>query len=320
MAQRIFITGGAGFIGSHLADRLLEQGYQVVVYDNFSDFYSPSEKRANVSKRLKNPRYHLVEGDILDYELLTSAMKGADVVVHQAAQPGVRFSIKNPEKTHEVNVTGTLMVLKAAEKNEVKKVVFASSSSVYGVPKYLPLDEEHPTNPTSPYAASKLAAEKYCQVFQTIHGLNIVVLRYFSVYGPRMRPDLSLRSFVERVLSGQPPIIYGDGNQSRDWTYIDDAISATVAAIEREEAVGEVFNIGCGNRTTVNQAAHMIISLLGKEGEISPIHEPAYKGDFPHTQANIAKARKILGYMPSVSLEEGVKRLIEWCKTVRQMR
>ena len=320
MAQRIFITGGAGFIGSHLADRLLEQGYQVVVYDNFSDFYSPSEKQPNVSKHLKNPRYRLVEGDILDYELLTSAMKGADVVVHQAAQPGVRFSIKNPEKTHEVNVTGTLMVLKAAEKNEVKKVVFASSSSVYGVPKYLPLDEEHPTNPTSPYAASKLAAEKYCQAFQTVYGLNIVVLRYFSVYGPRMRPDLSLRSFVERVLSGQPPIIYGDGNQSRDWTYIDDAISATVAAIEREEAVGEVFNIGCGNRTTVNQAAHMIISPLGKEGEISPIHEPAYKGDFPHTQANIAKARKILGYMPSVSLEEGVKRLIEWCKTVRQMR
>jgi len=307
---RVLITGGAGFIGSHVADLLLKRGNDVVVYDNFSPFYSGKER--NIAHNLGRKNYRLVKADILDYKALTEAMDGVDVVFHQAAQPGVRYSIKHPLKSHEINATGTLNVLLAAKESNVSKVVFASSSSVYGIPKRLPMSEEDQTNPNSPYAASKLAAEKYCRVFHEVYGLNVVMLRYFSVYGPRGRPDQVVRAFVDRISRGLPPIIFGDGEQTRDFTYVSDVVEANILAAENEEASGEIFNIGFGGRAGIRELAEMIINLMGKAGEISPIHEKPYAGDFPHTCADTEKASRILGYTPRVELKEGLKRFISW--------
>jgi len=310
---KILITGGAGFIGSHLTDMLLKMGNEVRILDNFDSFYDPEEKKRNISHNLKNNNFKLIQGDLLNYSVLKNAMHGADLVIHAAAQAGVRYCIQKPEKAHRTNVTGTLYVLKAAKEMGVNKVVYASSSSVYGIPKYLPFDEEHPTNPTSPYAASKLAAEKYCKVFHEVYELNVVILRYFSVYGPRMRPDLAIREFTDRILAGEQPLmIYGNGNQSRDWTYISDVAKTTLLAAENEEVAGEVFNIGYGRRTTVNELLKLIIKTLGKEGEITIGHREGYRGDFPHTHADISKARKLLGYKPRIRLKRGLSEFLDW--------
>jgi len=309
---RILITGGAGFVGSHIADRLLEMNNKVMVYDNFDPFYSGKEQ--NISHNLKNKSFKLLGADILDYDTLKVALKNVDVVFHEAAQPGVRFSIKNPAKSHQVNTTGTINVLLAAKETGVKKVIFASSSSVYGIPNSLPISEKHPTNPTSPYAVSKLAAEKYCKVFQEVYGLNIVSLRYFSVYGPRGRPDQVIYSFVSNVLKGEPPVIYGDGTQTRDFTYISDVVDATILAARVDGIAGEVFNIGAGSQISIKGLANTIIKLARKDGIITPIFKESYAGDFPHTFANIQKAEKLLGYKPKAQLKEGLQAFIEWYK------
>lgn len=316
---KILVTGGAGFIGSHIVEKLLNIGSKVIVYDNFDPYYDPAEKQRNIARCIGDRNFELVRASILDYETLRAAMHGVDLVIHEAAQAGVRHSIKYPERAHLVNATGTLYVLKAAKERNVKKIVYASSSSVYGVPKYLPFDEEHPTNPNSPYAASKLAAEKYCKVFQEVYGLNVVMLRYFSVYGPRMRPDLAIRIFTEGMIKGKPPIIYGDGNQSRDWTYVDDVRDATLLAAENDNAC-ELFNIGCGKRTTVNELARLLARLLGRTDEVKPQYVEAYKGDFPYTQADISKAQKSLGYCPKTSLVKGLRDFIDWYQTARDIR
>ncbi len=307
------VTGGAGFIGSHLVDLLLQRGNQVIAYDNFSPFYPGKEN--NVAQNLGRKRYRLVKADILDYETLVQTMDGVDVVFHQAAQPGVRYSIEHPLDCHQVNVTGTLNVLLAARESGVSKVVFASSSSVYGLPEQLPISEEHPTNPNSPYAASKLAAEKYCRVFHEVYGLDVVMLRYFSVYGPRGRPDQVVRAFVERVAKDLPPVIFGDGKQTRDFTYVSDVVDANILSAESEGISGEVFNVGAGGRTSIRDLAETIIDLMDKTGKISPTHGKPYSGDFPHTCADITKASRGLGYVPRVELKEGLKRFISWHKT-----
>jgi len=307
---RVLVTGGAGFVGSHLADKLLQRGDEVVVYDNFNSFYSGKER--NVAHNMGRDDYKLIEADILDYEILAESMKRIDVVFHQAAQPGVRYSIKHPLEAHRINTTGTLNVLLAAKEAQVPKIVFASSSSVYGVPQILPITEDHPTNPNSPYAASKLAAEKYCKVFQEVYGLNIVMLRYFSVYGPRGRPDQVVRAFVDRLARDLPPIIFGDGEQTRDFTYVSDIVKANLLAAEKEDIAGEVFNIGCGGRIRIKDLAEMIIDMMDKTDEISPMHKEAYSGDFPHTQADITQASQMLGYKPEVEFKEGLKNFISW--------
>ncbi len=305
----VLVAGGAGFIGSHLVDELLRKECQVLVYDNFDPFYKGKED--NLEHHSENSNFKLLRGNILNYDILVKAMKGVDIVFHLAAQPGVRYSIQRPRKVQEVNVTGTVNVLSAALANRVKKTVYASSSSVYGVSKYLPFDEKHPTNPTSPYAASKLATEMFCRVFHDVYGLNVVMLRYFSVYGPRQRPDQVIRIFVNKVLSGNAVEFYGDGEQTRDFTYVDDVVRATVRAAEVEEVNGIAINIGSGRRISINNLLKEIKRLTGNE-EIAIVKRAIVLGDFPHTLADIGLARKLLDYRPRVDLEKGLVNFIEW--------
>ena len=309
---RIIVTGGAGFIGSHLVDRLIEMNNHVIIYDNFDKYYDDKEK--NIKNHLGNQNFTLIKSDILDYKKLYKAMNKVDIVFHLAAQAGVRYSLDNPIKTNIVNTSGTLKVLKAAKKNKVKKVVFASSSSVYGEPQYMPLDEKHPTKPISIYAASKLAAENYCQIFDYILDLPTIILRYHTVYGPRQRPEMAIHKWIRQLFQNVPPVIYGDGNQTRDFTYIDEIIDGTLKAAEIENAEGEIFNLGGGSRKRINDVIKLILILTGKE-DINPIYEDSKPGDIYDTYADISKARKILGYSPKMTLDSGIRQFIKWFKS-----
>jgi len=308
--KRVLVTGGAGFIGSHLAERLLQAGCTVIAYDNFDNFYTGKER--NVRHLLKNERFRLLVADILDYDSLLSVMREVDVVFHEAAQCGVRYCIQHPWKAHVVNVTGTLNVLWAAKQAGVKKLVYASSSGIFGHPAYLPMDEKHPTNPNSPYGVTKLAAEKYCVAFHEVYGLNTVSLRYFSVYGPRGRPDQVIYAFASSIFRGERPIIYGDGTQTRDFTYVSDVVEATLLAAECDDVDGEVFNIGFGRRFSINEVFKAILDRLDVGGGVQPVYRETYRGEFPHTLADNTKSRRILGWKPKTDLSEGLDLFIKW--------
>ena len=310
---KVLVTGGAGFIGSHLTEKLLEQGANVTVYDRFDKYYSGKE--ANLVQVSNSPRFNLIEGDILDFSALDSAMKGVDVVVHEAGQAGVGYSVKDPKTTNDVNVVGTLNVLWSAKSQGVKRVVNVSSSSIFGKPQYLPIDEGHPTNPASPYGVSKLAAEQYAKVFHQVYGTDVVSLRYFSVYGPRGRPDQVIRRFMQNLSEGKPPVINGDGLHTRDFTHVRDVVSATISAADTDGIGGEVFNIGFGARTTILSVAERLIALMGLKGKLEPVHGPESKGDFPDTQADNRKAVKVLGWEPKITLDEGLKDYLDWFLT-----
>jgi len=313
--KKVLVTGGAGFIGSHLVDKLLKMKNTVIVYDNFDDFYAGKEM--NIQSNVKNTKFRLVKKDILNYKALASAMKGVDMVFHEAAQCGVRYSIRNPWKAHEVNVTGTLNVLMAAKQLGVTKVVFASSSGIFGLPHYMPMDEQHPTNPNSPYGASKLAAEKYCLAFHEVYGTNVVSLRYFSVYGPRGRPDQVIYAFMSAIAGNESPAIYGDGTQTRDFTFVSDVVDATILAAECGDVAGKIYNIGFGNEISVNEIFGKVVEKLGKSGEIQPIYKETYKGEFPRTLADNTKALHDLGWMPKVELDRGLDIFVDWFMRVR---
>jgi UDP-glucose 4-epimerase len=314
MAEKsVLVTGGAGFIGSHLTEKLLELGANVTVYESFDRFYKGKE--ANLSTAANSPRFRLVDGDIRDRSSLDTAGKGVDVVIHLAGQAGVGFSVENPRVTNDVNVDGTLNVLWMAKANGVKRVVNASSSSIFGEPQYLPIDEAHPASPTSPYGVSKLAAEQYGKAFHNVYSLDVVSLRYFSVYGPRGRPDQVIHRFTENLVHGKPPVIKGDGTQSRDFTHVDDVVSATILAAETEGIAGEAFNIGFGARTSINDLAQKLILLTGMVGKVDPQYVDESKGDFPHTQADNNKAARLLGWKPKISLDEGLKNYVDWYMT-----
>lgn len=302
------MTGGAGFIGSHLVDSLLRLGCEVVVFDNFDDFYSG--KRENVRQHLGNIKFRLIEGSILELGELLAAMEGATVVFHEAAQAGIRYCASNSTKAHEVNVTGTLNVLLAAKQKAVKKVVYASSSSVYGNPIKVPLKENHPVAPTNLYGATKLAAEKYCLAFHETYGLPVVCLRYFSVYGPRGRPDQALYAFASAAAEGSRPTVYGDGSQSRDFTYVSDIVSGTIFAAMADESVGEVFNLGYGKEVSILDVAERISSHFGLK--LGPLFKKAYRGDFPRTLCDYEKAQKILRWKPQVRFEDGLGDFLDW--------
>lgn len=308
--SNVLITGGAGFIGSHLADSLLRLGCRVTIIDNFDDFYSGKED--NVKHNLPNPKYRLIKGDIRDSDLVNSSFKNMDVVFHLAAQAGVRYCNINPAKANSVNVDGTINVLESARKNDVKKLVFASSSSVYGKPIRIPMDEEHPTNPTSVYGASKLAAEKYCMAYMNCYGLQVTSLRYFSVYGPRGRPDQVIHAFVKSILEGERPVIYGDGNQSRDFTFVSDVVSATILSAIREESSGRILNIGYGKEYKILEVANMVSEALNYDK--APVFKESYQGDFPRTLCSNKKAQELLGWKAQVPLREGIGYFIEWYK------
>jgi len=302
--KRIVVTGGAGFIGSHLTEELARRGYHVIILDDIS-----TGKMENIEHLLKEETLEFIQGSITDLSLLRKLFQGVDYVFHQAAISSVARSIENPQVTHEVNVTGTLNVLLAARDNGVRKVIYASSSSVYGDTPILPKNEDMIPNPQSPYAVTKLVGESYCCVFQEVYGLPAVCLRYFNVYGSRQDPYSQYAAviprFIERVSEKSPPIIFGDGEQTRDFTFIKDVVEANILAAE-SNATG-IFNIGRSESISINQLAVLIIKLMGNN--IEPIHAEPRRGDIRDSLADISKA-KSFGYNPRYSLEEGLRETI----------
>lgn len=317
--MEILVTGGAGFIGSHLAEHFLRHGHDVTTLGNFDPYYSTDLKQHNVeacraAASATDGTFELVEGSILDDQLVESTVADVDVIYHQAAQAGVRTSIDNPTKTNEVNVNGTLTVLNAARDANVERVVFASSSSVYGETEYLPFDELHPTRPTSPYGVSKLAAEQYTRVYGRVYDIDTVALRYFTVYGPRMRPNMAISNFVSRCFNGDPPVIYGDGKQTRDFTYIDDVVRVNEKLLH-SDLTGEVVNVGSNENITLRRLAETIRDQFEPELDIE--YTDANAGDARHTHADVSKAAELLDYEPSMSIDEGVSRFIDWYQKER---
>jgi UDP-N-acetylglucosamine/UDP-N-acetyl-alpha-D-glucosaminouronate 4-epimerase len=304
---RALVTGGGGFIGSHLVDRLLREGYSVRVLDNFATGH-----RENLVPMLDE--IELVEGDIQSYERVHTAVKGCEVVFHLAALPSVPRSVQDPLTSNASNVTGTLNVLLTARDEEVRRVVAASSSSVYGANPDLPKREDMPTVPIAPYAVSKLAAENYCRSFFNVYGLETVALRYFNVFGPRQDPlsqyAAVIPRFITAVLAGGQPLIHGDGEQSRDFTYIDNAVEANVLAASAPDVAGETFNIACGDRISLNDLIAELEAITGEE--ITPIHDDARPGDVRHSLADISRAAEKLGYTPAVDLQSGVRRTFDY--------
>jgi len=308
--MKYLVTGGAGFIGSHIIERLLQQQHDVICLDNFDPYYDPEIKERNISSFLGDERFTLIHGDILDRTLLQELLIDVDVIFHEAAQAGVPISTENPLKSHEVNATGTLNLLESAVKANIKRFIYASSSSVYGTVKYLPFDEDHPTYPVSPYGVSKLMAEHYCRVFSELYGLPSVALRYFTVYGPRMRPDLAINIFTRQALKNEPLTIFGTGDKTRDFTYIDDIINANLISLVKGNGV---YNIGGGHRVSIQDLAEKIIEITGSSSIIQ--YKESKKGDAEHTYANTTKAQRELGWKPKTSLEQGLTRYIEWVST-----
>lgn len=301
------VTGGAGFIGSNIVHRLVELGHEARVVDNLA-----TGRLENLDGRFGD--VVMYQGSILDMELLKKAFAGADYVLHQGAIPSVPRSVEDPAASNAANVDGTLNVLLAARDAAVKRVVYASSSSVYGDTPVLPKREDMVPNPQSPYAVSKLAGEHYCRAFTQVYGLETVSLRYFNVFGPRQNPNSQYAAvipiFIRRLLAGQPPTVYGDGEQSRDFTFVDDVVAANLQASEAPGAAGAVVNLGCGQRHTLNKLIELLQDLTGQD--VAPEYAPARAGDVKHSHADISHARNLIGYDPKVSFEEGVSRTLEW--------
>jgi UDP-glucose 4-epimerase len=308
--SKVVITGGAGFIGSHIAEEVAKD-YEVVIIDNLDGYYSPDLKRRNLEILLKSPNVRFIEGDIIDLVLLRRVINSdVEFVFHEAAQAGVRISVEDPFKPNNINVLGTLNTLKASLDAGVRRVINASSSSVYGKVQYLPFDEIHPTMPVSPYGVSKLAAEHYCRVFYEVYGLPTVSLRYFTVYGPRMRPDLAISIFTKKMLTNEPVTVFGDGEQTRDFTYIDDIVRVNRRLLETDAADGHAVNVGGGHRIAVTDLIGRLREITGSASEV--VYSDRQKGDAEHTLADTGLARELVGYRPEINIEEGLSRFVEW--------
>lgn len=306
--RRVLVTGGAGFIGSHIVDKLVEEGFEVGVLDNLF-----TGDLANLSKH-EAKTIQMYKGDISDFDTVKDAVGGYDAVIHQAALVSVTRSVEDPVTVNRVNVTGTLNLLKAAVDSGVKKFLYASSSSVYGETETLPKKETLNTLPISPYAVSKLAAENYCRAFAKVYGLNTVCLRYFNVYGPRQKYGHYsgvIPTFIKKAMNNEPPVIYGDGLQTRDFTYVADVVQANFLCLKASVTPGEVFNAAAGNTITINELAQAICELVGRP-DLRPEYSPERKGDIKASYADISKIREKLGYEPSFSLREGLKQVVDW--------
>lgn len=307
-ANKVVVTGGAGFIGSHLAEQLASKNNEVIILDNLS-----TGKMENIEHTIKEKNVTFVNGSILDLPLLEKLFQDVVYVFHHAASISVAESVENPLKYNENNITGTLNVLLAARKNKIKKVVFASSSAVYGDPTELPTKEDDALNPLSPYAVSKLAGEYYCKIFNELYGLPTVCLRYFNVYGPRQDPLSEyanvITSFIQRANNDLSPVIYGDGEQTRDFVYIEDIVSANI--ILAGNSFAPIYNIGSGNSITVNKIAELIINLFGSRNQ--PTYKKARVGDVKHTASDISQA-KALGFVPEWNLNQGLATTITYFK------
>ncbi len=306
--MHVLVTGGAGFIGSHLVDALIDRGDAVTVLDNFDPTYDPAIKRSRVERWGKAVRF--LEGDIRSDADLDRALAGVDAVVHMAARAGVRPSIRDPRPYVSINVQGTQSLLTAMRRAGVERLVYASSSSVYGARTEGPFRESDPVNrPASPYAATKMAGELLCHAASAAHGLQVTCLRLFTVYGPRQRPEMAIHLFARRALAGLPVQRFGDGRSMRDYTYVSDTVRGILAAVDRPRPWA-VYNLGCGRPVTL---AHLL-ELVGKvfDARVDVVQVPEQPGDVPMTWADISLARKDLGYEPEVSLEEGLERFRAW--------
>lgn len=310
----ILVTGGAGFIGSHLCGRLLREGHRVVCLDNFDEFYDPEIKKRNLQESMGEAQFELIEGDIRDTQLIHRIFRGQtfDVIVHLAARAGIRPSIDYPKLYEEVNIQGTINLLDACREFGIKSYVFASSSSVYGGNRKVPFSEEDRVEtPISPYGATKRAGELFCYTYHRLFGINIACLRYFTVYGPRQRPEMAIHKFTRLIEENERVPMYGDGQSMRDYTYIDDIIDGTMGAIYGNKGY-EIYNLGESHTTRLSDLIRMLEEAFGKRAIIERL--PEQRGDMPITYANIEKARRKLGYSPRVSMEEGIARFVEWYK------
>ncbi len=309
MPWMFLVTGGAGFIGSHVVERLLKDGHRVRVLDNFS-----SGSRENLAFATADSRLEIIEGDLRDARAMAEAARDVPVIFHQAAMRSVPRSVDDPLGANENNVAGTLNLLVAAREAGVRRVVYASSSSIYGDRPDLPKREDQPPAPISPYAVSKLAGELYCAAWSRLYGLETVALRYFNVFGPRQDPAsqyaAAIPRFITWALKGEPLEVHGDGTQSRDFTYIENVVEANLLAANAPAVAGEVFNVGCGNRVSLLEIIHLLERIVGRPLERR--HAPRRQGDVPHTLADIGKAKRFLGFMPLVEFEEGLRRTVEY--------
>ncbi|PZR70545.1 MAG: epimerase [Chthoniobacterales bacterium] len=309
--MRILVTGGAGFIGSHLVEKLLATGHEVSILDDFNDFYDPQIKRANIERVAGDIGIHRV--DLRDSAAVNSLFhqKKFDAIAHLAARAGVRPSIQQPQLYYDTNVGGTLHLLEAARLTGTERFVFASSSSVYGVSKTVPFSENlHLTQTISPYAATKIAGEFLCSTYSHLHRMRVVALRFFTVYGARQRPDLAIHQFTKRIHAGQPIDQYGDGTTRRDYTYIDDIIQGVMAALEYQGPLFDIFNLGESETIQLRDLIAAIEKVLGKTAIINQM--PEQPGDVRLTCADISKARELLGYDPKTPLSVGLPKFVDW--------
>ena len=315
--KNLLVTGGAGFIGSHLVDRLLNSEVErITVIDDFNDFYDPNIKRENIREHLKDPRYNLLDADIRDHSALEKVFneRKFDCIVHLAARAGVRPSLKEPQLYSETNINGTLNLLELARHHGVKQFVFGSSSSVYGINAKVPFSEDDPIRqPISPYAATKAAGELLCHTYSHLYGVRCICLRFFTVYGPRQRPDLAIHKFAKLISQHKPIPVFGDGTTRRDYTYVDDIIDGVKAAIDYDQSDYEVFNLGESRTVELKELIALLENELGTKAIIN--REPPQPGDVPQTFADITKARRLLGYNPQTQIEDGLHRFVEWFRT-----
>ncbi|MCW5920991.1 MAG: SDR family NAD(P)-dependent oxidoreductase [Saprospiraceae bacterium] len=309
----ILVTGGAGFIGSHLCEHLLAQGHRVVCLDNFDDFYAPSIKEQNVAILSQSPQFVLRRGDIRDAALLREIFEknAVDCVVHLAAKAGVRPSIQEPANYMDVNVNGTTRVLEAMQRAGVRRFVFGSSSSIYGNQTKTPFSEtDDVSQPISPYAASKHSGELLSYVFHHLYGMEVACLRFFTVYGPRQRPDLAIHKFTQLALAGQPIPLYGDGLTRRDYTFVSDIVQGICQVVTMPQLSYEIINLGGAHPVTLLEMVKAVEAALGQPLTIQYLEKQP--GDVEQTHADVSKARRLFGYQPSVSLQEGVRHFVEW--------
>lgn len=325
-SQRVLLTGGAGFIGSHVAEALLRRGFQLTVLDNLDNFYSADWKKANLREIEQIGSFEFREADICEMNVLREIIERQqpEIIIHLAARAGVRPSIEQPQLYERVNVTGTLNLLEMCRAFKVKKFVFGSSSSVYGTTSIVPFSEQHmELRPISPYAASKLAGEMFSYVYSRLFGFTVVCLRLFTVYGPRQRPDLAIHKFTRLIERGNPIPVYGDGSAGRDYTYVEDIVAGVLSAVEYEPhpAAGpayEVFNLGNSHPVTLNELVALLERTTGRKATVAL--KPFPLGDVPITWADISKAERLLHYKPVTPLEEGLKRFVAWYRSVDPSR
>jgi UDP-glucose 4-epimerase len=313
----VLVTGGAGFIGSNLTEALLRRGHFVRVLDDFS-----TGKRENLIFNKEYSSLEMIEGDIRDSSTCQEAVKGMEYIFHQAALPSVQRSVEDPGTSHSVNAGGTLNMLLAAKEAGVKRVIYASSSSVYGDTPTLPKNEQMPSDPLSPYALQKYIGEQYCRLFYQLYGLETISLRYFNIFGPKQDPrsiySAVIPLFIDALMQGRPPTIFGDGEQSRDFTYIENVVQANLLAMSAEHLHGEAINIACGKRTSLNQLFNVLKDILGSKQ--APLYEEPRKGDVRHSLADIRKGKELINYEPKVGIEAGLKKTVEFFRRQKNLK